>query len=151
RLEAIRSGLGQRASHAQPNFSSRAITRALESTCPRSTPWRAHVGSAWCRLCQDSPSESTASHHTLPDLSRLENGRSPTAWQMELIDHVTWCSSPMRTRVAQKTAVAAPCQDHVTSPPITGGNRIEVAAHSPNVRLTNTMSLSRSRSGTNLR
>ena len=39
------------------------------------------------------PSDRIASHHTLPDLSRLLNGRSPIVWQIELIDQVTWCSS----------------------------------------------------------
>ena len=44
------------------------------SIWPRSTPCRAQVGSAWCRLCQDSPIDRIASHQTLPDLSRDLNG-----------------------------------------------------------------------------
>ena len=62
------------------------------------------VGSAWCRLCQDSPQDRTASHHTLPERSRDLKGRLPTAWQIELIDHVTWCSSATRTSEPQKNA-----------------------------------------------
>ena len=53
------------------------MTRALESIWPFSTPWRAQVGSAWCRLCHDSPMDSRASHHTLPDLSREAKGERP--------------------------------------------------------------------------
>ena len=51
------------------------------------------------------------------------NGRLPTAWQIELIDQVTWCSRATRTSEPQKKAVTAPCQDHVTSPPISGGQQ----------------------------
>jgi len=29
-------------------------------------------------------------------------------WQIELIDHVTWCSTPTRTSPAQKNEVTAP-------------------------------------------
>ena len=68
------------------------------------------VGSAWCRLCQDSPIEGIASHHTLPERSRVANGLVPIVWQIELIDQVTWCSTATRTRLAQNSAVAAPCQ-----------------------------------------
>src|SRR6476620_4414392 len=103
------------------------MTAAEMSICPGSTPWRAAVGSAWCRLCHDSPIESTASHQTLPDLSRLLNGRSPIVWQIELIDQVTWCSSETRTRDAQKKAVSAPCQLIDQSPPTMAGTRIEPA------------------------
>ena len=44
------------------------------SIWPGSTPWRALVGSAWCRLCHDSPMLSTASGQKLADLSREANG-----------------------------------------------------------------------------
>src|SRR5579859_4408884 len=87
------------------------MTRALESSWPRSAPCRAQVGSAWCRLCQDSPNEAMASHATLRDLSRTSKSSLPKVWQMELIDQVTWCSSATRTRLAQKNAVSAPAQD----------------------------------------
>ena len=53
--------------------------------------------------------DRTASHQTLPERSRLLNGRSPMAWQIELIDQVVWCSSATRTRLPQKNAVSAPC------------------------------------------
>ena len=126
----MRSALGQRTSVAQPSISNQRMIRALESICPRSTPCRALVGSAWCRLCHDSPHDSTASHHTLPDRSRDLNGRLPTAWQIELIDQVTWCSSATRTREPQKNAVNAPYQDIVTRPPTSGGSSSETTVHS---------------------
>ena len=55
------------------------MTLAEVSYWPRMTPCRAQVGSAWWRLCQDSPIEGIASHQTLPDMSRLLKGRAPTA------------------------------------------------------------------------
>src|SRR3954467_10064316 len=58
------------------------ITRALMSIWPRSTPWRAQVGSAWCRLCQDSPALRIASGQKLVERSRAANGREPMVWQM---------------------------------------------------------------------
>src|SRR5256885_606195 len=70
---AIRSGDGQRTSYAQPAASSHRITRALVSISPRWTPCRADVGSAWRRLCHDSPIEGMASHQTLTDRSRVLN------------------------------------------------------------------------------
>lgn len=69
RRESIRERDGQRTSYAHPSISNHRMKRAEESTCPRITPCRADVGSAWCRLCQDSPHDSTASHQTLPDRS----------------------------------------------------------------------------------
>src|SRR5690349_25026786 len=110
------------------------MIRAVESICPRRTPWRAQVGSAWCRLCQDSPIDRKASHQTLPDLSRLLNGRSPMVWQIELIDQVTWCSRETRTSDAQKKAVSAPCQLIDQSPPMTAGSSIEPATMSGKAR-----------------
>ena len=76
-----------------PSFSKARMSRALVSTWPRSTPWRAQVGSAWCRLCQLSPIEMIASGQTLAERSRVLKGRLPKVWQMLLIDQVTWCSS----------------------------------------------------------
>ena len=69
------------------------MTRALGSSWPFSAPCRAQVGSAWCRLCQDSPKDAMASQATLRDLSRTSNSSLPKVWQIELIDQVTWCSS----------------------------------------------------------
>src|SRR5690242_11970889 len=103
------------------------MTRAEVSSWKRRTPWRALVGSAWCRLCQDSPPEGIASHQTLPEKSREAKGRSPTVWQIELIDQVTWWIRPMRTTVPQKNAVSAPCQDQVIRPPSTGGSSRELS------------------------
>src|SRR3954466_3408744 len=110
------------------------MIRAEESSWPRITPCRADVGSAWCRLCHDSPQDSTASHHTLPERSRDLKGRLPTAWQIELIDHVTWCSSATRTSEPQKNAVNAPHQDIVTRPPISGGSARDKAVPRTNWR-----------------
>src|SRR5580658_6362053 len=99
------------------------MTRALGSSWPFSAPCRAHVGSAWCRLCQDSPNDAMASQATLRDLSRTSNSSLPKVWQMELIDQVTWCSSAMRTRLPQKKAVTAAHQDIPHSPPISADSR----------------------------
>src|SRR3712207_7151879 len=38
------------------------MTSALVSSCHGSTPCRAAVGSAWCRLCQLSPIERSEEH-----------------------------------------------------------------------------------------
>src|SRR6266700_1473089 len=94
------------------------MTRALGSSWPCSAPCRAQVGSAWCRLCQDSPNDAIASHDTFRDLSRTSNSSLPKVWQMELMAQVTWCSSATRTRLPQKKAVTAPCQDIPHRPPI---------------------------------
>src|SRR5580698_10712217 len=103
------------------------MTRALGSSWPFSAPCRAQVGSAWCRLGQDSPNDKMASHATLRDLSRTSNSSLPNVWQIELIDQVTWCSSAIRTRLPQKNAVSAPWKDIDHSPPIKAGSSSEVA------------------------
>src|SRR6266700_7262057 len=103
------------------------MTRALGSSCPFSAPCRAQVGSAWCRLCQDSPKDAIAIQDTFLDLSRTSNSSLPKVWQMELMAQVTWCSSATRTRLAQKKAVSAPCQDIPHSPPISGGSSSDTA------------------------
>jgi hypothetical protein len=64
-----------------------------------------------------------------------------------LIDHVTWCRRPMRTRPAQKNAVQAPAQLCVASPPTTAGRNRLIAAQTTNIRLVTTRALSFSRSG----
>src|SRR4051794_291682 len=147
----MRSRTGQRTSETQPAFSISRIRRAEVSTWPRSTPCRAQVGSAWCRLCQDSPIEGIASHHTFADLSRDTNGRLPTVWQIELIDQVTWCSRLMRTREPQKKAVTAPCHDQVSSAPARAGASKDTSTQTGNWRETRTMSGSFIRSGAYLR
>jgi hypothetical protein len=70
------------------------MTAAEGSSRPRSTPWRALVGSAWWRLCQLSPNESRARGHRLVARSwrRVRNGRSPIRWQREFTLQVTWWS-----------------------------------------------------------
>src|ERR1700751_3372151 len=125
------------------------MTRALGSSWPFSAPCRAHVGSAWCRLGQDSPNDAMASHETLRDLSRTSNSSLPNVWQMELIDQVTWCSSATRTRLAQKKAVSAPWMDIPHSPPIRAGSRSETATSAGNKRSTRRIRRSASRSGEN--
>src|SRR6266581_2029394 len=104
------------------------MTRALGSSCPRSAPCRAQVGSAWCRLCHDSPNDATASQATLRDLSRTTKSSLPKVWQIELIDQVTWCSRQIRTRLAQKNAVSAPAMDIDHRPPIRAGASSEMPA-----------------------
>src|ERR1700739_287461 len=101
------------------------MTRALWSIWPLSAPCLAQVGSAWCRLCHDSPKDAMASQETFRDRSRTSNSSLPNVWQIELIDQVTWCSSVTRTRLAQKNAVIAACQDQTPAegqkPPATAG------------------------------
>src|SRR5450432_604923 len=97
------------------------MTRALWSIWPLSTPCLAQVGSAWCRLCQDSPNEAIASQETFRDLSRTSNYSLPKVWQIELIAQVTWFSSATRTRLAQKKAGTAPHQDIDHRPPMSAG------------------------------
>ncbi len=63
---------------------------------------------------------TNASGQTLADRSRVLNGRSPTVWQIELIDQVAWCRTAMRTRLPQKNAVSAPLHDCAHSPPKRG-------------------------------
>src|SRR5437764_7732952 len=128
RLPSSRPALGQRTSDAQPSFSKIQISRALMSICPLSTPCRAQVGSAWCRLCQDSPKDAMASQDTFLALSLTVNSSLPNVWQIELIDQVTCCSSAIRTSPAQNSAVTAPCTDIDQSPPISAGASSEIAA-----------------------
>src|SRR5580704_12346416 len=119
------------------------------SICPLRTPCRAQVGSAWCRLCHDSPNDRIASHETFLDLSRTSNSALPKVWQMELMDQVMWCRNAIRTRVAQKNAVTAPCQDMDQRPPIRAGARRETLTSAGNHRETLTTSESASQSGQN--
>src|SRR5215475_11120458 len=105
------------------------MTRALGSSWPFSAPCRAQVGSAWCRLCQDSPNDAIASQATFLDLSRTSNSSLPKVWQIELIDQVTWCKKATRTRLPQKNAVSAPCQDQDQSPPIRAGASSDTATN----------------------
>src|SRR6266536_162528 len=110
---------------------------------------RAPVGSAWCRLCQDSPNEAIARNATLRDLSRTSNDSWPNVWQIELMDHVTWCSAATRTSVAQKNAVTAPGQDIDHRPPIAAGSSSETATILGNDKEMRRISRSASRSGQN--
>src|ERR1017187_4872941 len=118
------------------------MTRALESSWPFSAPCRAQVGSAWCRLCQDSPKEAIASQETFRDLSRTSNSSLPKVWQMELIDQVTWCRKAIRTRLAQKNAMTAPCHDMDHRPPIRAGASREKATSQGKAREMRWMSSS---------
>src|SRR5271155_4583230 len=122
---------------------------AAVSICPLSTPCRAQVGSAWCRLCQDSPNDRIASQFTFRDLSLTSNSSWPNVWQIELIDQVTWCRKATRTRLAQKNAMTAPCQDHIQSPPISAGASSDTATSHGNHRESRRMSESASQSGQN--
>src|SRR6266571_4459865 len=125
-----RASSGQRTSYAQPSFSASQMPRAAMSIWPLSAPCRAQVGSAWCRLCQDSPKDRIASQETFLDLSLTSNSSLPKVWQIELIDQVTWCRKLTRTRLAQKNAVTAPCQDIDQTPPIrAGASRDAVTSH----------------------
>ena len=125
------------------------MMRAEMSIWPRPTPCRAQVGSAWCRLCHDSPNDTIASGQKLVERSLLVHGRSPIMWQIELTDQVTWCSTPTRTSPAQKNAVAAPHHDQLIRPPRTAGATRLTTVHTGNCRLIRAVSRSASRSGAN--
>src|SRR5215469_598201 len=140
---------GHRTSYAQPSFSQNQISRAAVSIWPRSAPCRAQVGSEWCRLCQDSPKDRIASQFTFRDLSLTSNSSLPNVWQIELIDQVTWCKKATRTRLPQKNAVSAPCQDKDHSPPISAGASRVAATSCGNALEILTIFASDSRSGQN--
>src|SRR5215469_7237856 len=148
-LPVSRTSSGHLTSCTQPSFSTSQMPRAAMSIWPLNTPCLAHVGSAWCRLCQDSPNESTASQATFLDLSLASNSRLPNVWQIELIDHVTWCRNDTRTKPAQKRAISAPCHDMVQKPTISAGATKVTATRAGNILLTRLMSLSASQSGEN--
>src|SRR5579875_1912841 len=68
---------------------------------------------------------------------------------MELIDHVTWCRKAIRTRLAQKKAVSAPCHDHDQRPPIAAGASSETSTSPQKPLEMRRMSESASQSGQN--
>src|SRR5580704_4986997 len=119
------------------------------SICPLSTPCRAHVGSEWCRLCQDSPKDRMASQFTFLDLSLTSNSSLPKVWQIELMDQVMWCRKATRTRLPQKNAVTAPCHDMDHRPPIRAGASSVTATSAGNRAETLAIFLSATRSGQN--
>src|SRR6201996_5607437 len=123
------------------------MTRADWSIWPLRAPCRAQVGSAWCRLCQDSPNDAMASQATLTERSRDCQSVLPQVWQIELIDQVTWCSRVTRTSPAQKNASMAACQDQrpgplVQKPPATAGASRVTATIAGNSLSTRRMFLS---------
>src|ERR1700728_4545499 len=125
------------------------MSRAAVSICPLSTPCRAHVGSEWCRLCQDSPNDRIASQFTFRDLSLTSNSSLPKVWQVELMDEITWCRTSTRTRLAQKNAATAPCQDQDHRPPMTAGAASEMMTSSVKCREILAILASATRSGQN--
>src|ERR1700729_2109560 len=148
-LPLSRASSGHRTSYTQPSLSASQMVLAAMSIWPLRTPCRAHVGSAWCRLCQDSPKDRMASQETFLDLSRTSNSALPKVWQIELIDQVMWCRNAIRTRVAQKNAVTAPCHDMDHSPPIRAGASRDTATRPGNHREILVTSESASQSGQN--
>src|ERR1700722_17672686 len=90
-----------------------------------------------------------ASQFTFLDLSLTSNSSLPNVWQIELIDQVTWCRNATRTRLPQKNAVTARCQDMDHRPPIRAGASSVTATSAGNDRaVLVTFSLA-SRSGQN--
>ncbi len=79
------------------------MTRAVESSWRRSTPWQAKVGFEWCRLCQLSPIESNASGAKFVERScrRVANGLVPQMWQAEFTAKVACCRRKTLTRPPQ--------------------------------------------------
>lgn len=74
---------------------------------------------------------------------------APKVWQIELMDHVTCCSSAIRTRLAQKKAVSVPFHDIDQRPPASGGSSSEAAVRKGNARETLRIPWSASKSGQN--
>ena len=71
-------------------------------------PCCAERGNVWWLWCHASPKLGSASHHTFVEWSSTAKRRRPKKWQIELIDHVTWCSRKIRTRPPQSRPVSAP-------------------------------------------
>src|ERR1700728_4946588 len=94
-----------------------------------------------------------ASQATFTDRSRDIQSVLPQVWQIELVDQVTWCSRVMRTRLAQKSALMAPCQDQAPDafqkPPISAGAMSVKATRAGNQLSTTRTFRSASRSGVN--
>src|ERR1700755_3512147 len=130
------------------------MTRGGWSMWPLSAPGRGPGGCAGCRWCQDARNEAMASQETFTERSRDCQSVLPQVWQIELVDQVTWCSSVTRTRLAQKNASMARCQEktpaEVQKPPARAGPIRVNATIAGNSLSTRRMFLSASRSGANL-
>ena len=97
------AALGQRTLRAPSRTSRRARSsgpRCRAARGARRAGRRSGRRGAGCARTRRS--ERNASGQKFADLSRAANGRSPIMWQIELTDQVTWCSTAMRTRPAQK-------------------------------------------------
>ena len=81
---AARASASARRRPSRPSRTSR-IRRALRSICPCSTPWRAQVGSAWCRLCHDSPKRQDRQP---PDVARLVAATRTACSPIDVADRV---------------------------------------------------------------
>src|SRR5262249_36532194 len=90
-----------------------------------------------------------ASQFTFRDLSLTSNSALPKRWQSELMHQLTRCRNATRTRVAQKNALRAPCQDQAQSPPISAGASSESATRAGKRAEIRAIFLSASRSGQN--
>src|SRR5687768_15523088 len=88
-----------------------------------------------------------ASGQLFVDRSLLLKGRFPKKWQIELMLHVTWCSTKMRASEPHRKAVTAPANDHVSRPPRSAGSAKERNVKVPKRLLILTMSRSAIRSG----
>jgi len=149
RLRFSASDDGQRTSETSPPSSSNLINRAVESSCPRSTPCRAERGMEWWRLCQLSPIESTAkgAKFVARSLVRVVKGRDPQMWQAELIAKVACWRRNTLTSPAQMNAPMAPDAVPVTAQPMSVGAPREKTQRSGKSRSITTRSGSASRSG----
>ena len=117
-----RRGVGQRTEVAQPSFSNTWITRAEMSTWPRSTPCRAQVGSAWCRLCHDSPKRH--------DRQRPDVARVVARGERRVADHVADRVDRPRDVVQQRNPhQARPEERGERAPPRPGQQAAEQRGH----------------------
>ena len=139
--------VGQRTLVAHPSCSNTRMRRAARSTWCGSTPCRADAGAQWWKLCQLSPKEARANAATLVLLSVVSKGRRPQMWQTELMLHVTWWRTAIRTRPAHRKALNAPATVPSTIQPMVKGKTRENTARTGNRRSIRTRSGSRRRSG----
>src|SRR3954470_7608926 len=117
------------------------------SICHHFRPWTEDVGKAWWLLCQDSPNDGSASHARLRDSSLVSKSRRPKTWHSELIEYVTWCSTPTRISPPQSSDVRPVTSGPPSRKPIPNGTMKPATTQKTNVLLTHATTGSLSRSG----
>jgi hypothetical protein len=97
--------------------------------------------------CQASPSDGSASQKTLVEWSSMANRRRPKKWQIELIDHVMWCTRKIRTSPPHTSAASAASQEPpLSASPSRNGSPSEASTIQGNERLIRRITGSSTRS-----